>query len=285
MTKILLTGSQGMLGCDLTEVLAGHELTAAPRSSLDITDFEQVREAVAGIDVVVNAAAYTDVDGAESHSELAFSINAEGPRNLARACREHGARLIQVSTDYVFDGAASQRYAENAPRNPVSIYGRSKAAGEEAVLEEHSEGSLIVRTAWLYGEHGSSFPATMLKLAGARDTIEVVTDQVGQPTWTMDLARQIRLLIEHGVGRGIFHGTNSGQTSWFDFARSIFLHAGLDPERIQPTTSEAFPRPAARPHWSVLGHDAWAEVGIDAPRNWQEALDEAFPRCFSQVTL
>lgn len=285
MTKILLTGSQGMLGCDLSEVLAGHDLTAAPRNTLDITNAEEVSEAVASVDVVVNAAAYTDVDGAESHPELAFSINAEGPRNLARACRELGARLIQVSTDYVFDGTASEPYGEDAPRNPVSVYGKSKAAGEEAVLDEHPDGSLIVRTAWLYGRHGSSFPATMLKLAANRDTIDVVDDQIGQPTWTMDLARQIGLLIDHGVPSGIFHGTNAGQTSWFEFARSIFRHAGLDPERIHPTTSAAFPRPAARPHWSVLGHDAWDDVGIGAPRNWQEALDEAFPLCFSLERL
>jgi len=282
MTRILLTGAGGMLGHDLVSVLRGRDVTAATRSELDITDATAVEQAVSGHDVIINAAAYTKVDDAETHRNEAFAVNAEGPRNLARSARAHGATLIQLSTDYVFDGTASEPYLEDTPLNPVSVYGQSKAEGERAVLSEHPEGTIIVRTAWLYGEHGPNFPATMLKLAHERETLSVVTDQIGQPTWTHDLARWIAALIDANIPRGIFHGTNSGHTSWYDFARAVFEEAGLDPERIQPTTSDAFVRPAPRPAWSVLGHDNWAAAGLPAPRPWREALTEAFPRCFSR---
>lgn len=282
MTRVLITGAGGMLGRDLVEVFGG-EVTALTRAELDITNPEQVARAIAGHDLVVNAAAYTAVDDAESHEAEAFAVNAEGPQVLARACKDAGARLIHVSTDYVFDGQATTPYPEDTPRNPVSAYGRSKAAGEEAIEREYPEGSIIIRTAWLYGQHGSNFPATMLRAAASRDTLQVVTDQVGQPTWSRDLAGWIKTLADSGVSHGVFHGTNSGQASWFDFAREIFRLAGLHPERIQPTTSDAFPRPATRPAWSVLGHQAWAKAGIAAPRSWQEALAEAFPICFQEL--
>ena len=282
MTRILLTGAGGMLGHDLVSVLSGREVTALTRCELDITDATAVEDAVSGHDVVVNAAAYTRVDDAETHRDEAFAINAEGARNLARSAHAHGATLIQLSTDYVFDGSASEPYPEDTPLNPVSAYGQSKAEGERAVLSEHPEGSIIVRTAWLYGEYGPNFPATMLKLAHEQETLSVVTDQIGQPTWTYDLATWIAGLIDAKVSRGIFHGTNSGHTSWFDFARAVFEEAGHDPNRIQPTTSEAFIRPAPRPAWSVLGHDNWAASGLPAPRPWREALTEAFPSCFSR---
>jgi dTDP-4-dehydrorhamnose reductase len=282
MTRILLTGAGGMLGHDLVSVLGTHDVTALTRAELDITDRESVDAAVTGRDVVINAAAYTKVDDAESHRDEAFAINAEGTRNLARSARAQGATLMQLSTDYVFDGQASTPYPEDTPLNPVSVYGQSKAEGERAALAEHPDGTVIVRTAWLYGEHGPNFPATMLRLSQERDTISVVTDQIGQPTWTHDLAGWIASLIEANVHSGIFHGTNSGHTSWFDFARAVFAIAGLDPERIQPTTSESFVRPAPRPSWSVLGHENWSSVGLPHPRPWQEALPEAFPSCFSR---
>ena len=282
MTRILVTGAGGMLGRDLVDVLADFDVTAATRQDLDITDRDQVTRAVSGQDVIVNAAAYTKVDDAESHQSDAFRINAEGPAHLAEAAKAEGARLIHVSTDYVFDGKATTPYREDTPRNPVSVYGRSKAAGEEGIEENYPEGSLIVRTAWLYGQHGPNFPATMLKAAATADTLQVVTDQMGQPTWSRDVALMIRSLIDHDIPAGVFHATNSGQASWWDFAREVFSLAGLDPERIQPTTSEHFPRPAARPAWSVLGHDHWAEVGLPLPRPWGEALREAFPQCFQR---
>ena len=280
MTRILLTGSAGMLGRDLVDVLGDHDVTAATRHTLDITHPDAVDEAVAAHDVIINAAAYTAVDQAESERDLAFAINAEGPRNLARAAHRHGTRLIHVSTDYVFDGIASVPYPENTPRNPQSVYGASKAAGEDAIEAEHPEASVIIRTAWLYGQHGSHFPGTMLRLADTHDTLSVVTDQIGQPTWSLDLAHMIRTLLESGISHGVFHGTNSGQTSWFDFAQQIFATAGLDPNRVTPTTSDAFPRPAKRPAWSVLGHDAWDQVGLPGPRPWAQAWAEAFPVCF-----
>lgn len=282
MTRILVTGAGGMLGRDLVEVLSDHEVIAASRDDLDITDPSAVDVAVSGVDVVVNAAAYTAVDDAESHQDLAFSINAEGPRHLAEAAKKHGATLIHVSTDYVFDGAATTPYTEDTPLAPISAYGRSKAAGEEAIAEVYPGGSVIIRTAWLYGAHGPNFPATMLTLSHSRDTVSVVTDQIGQPTWTRDLARWITGLVDANVTHGIFHGTNSGQASWFEFAREVYRLAGLDPERIHPTTSDEFPRPAVRPSWSVLGHDTWGAHGLPTPRPWQEALAEAFPLCFPE---
>ena len=280
MTRILLTGAGGMLGHDLVATFSDTELDARSREDLDITYSDAVNDAVEGADVVINAAAYTKVDDAESERDTAFAINAEGPRNLARACKAHGARLIHVSTDYVFDGNATTPYPEDTPRNPASVYGQSKAAGEEAIEAEHPDGSIIIRTAWLYGQHGPNFPRTMLRLAQSHDSVNVVTDQVGQPTWTRDLAQWIRLLVDSDIQSGVFHGTNSGQTSWFEFAKEVYRLGGLDPERIQPTTSDEFPRPAPRPAWSVLGHEAWGKVGLPQPRDWREALSEAFPICF-----
>ena len=264
-----------MLGTDLQTVLAGQDVTALGRSDLDVTELDAVRAAVAGHDVVINAAAYTKVDDAESDEDAAFAVNATGAKNLAIAAREAGAKLIQVSTDYVFDGAATSPYAETAPRAPISAYGRTKAAGEELATAEHPEGTYIVRTAWLYGQHGPNFAATMLRLAGSHPTVSVVVDQLGQPTWTADLARQIVLLAESDAPAGAYHGTNSGQGSWFDFTQAIFSEAGIDPERVLPTDSTAFVRPAPRPSYSVLGHDAWAAVGLPEMRDWREALADA----------
>ncbi|MCY7299059.1 MAG: dTDP-4-dehydrorhamnose reductase, partial [Ilumatobacteraceae bacterium] len=262
MTRYLVTGARGMLGTDLSLALAGRELTALGRSDLDITDAAAVDSAVAGHDIVINAAAYTRVDDAESNEAEARAINATGAGLLAAAARRHGARLVQVSTDYVFDGTATSPYAEDAPRHPVSAYGRTKAEGEELVLAAHPEGTLVVRTAWLYGAHGPNFAKTMRRLATDRDQLAVVNDQVGQPTWTVDLARRIVELLDADAPVGIYHGTSSGQASWFDFARAVFAQAGLDPERVTPTDSASFVRPAPRPAYSVLAHDAWAKAGL-----------------------
>jgi dTDP-4-dehydrorhamnose reductase len=273
MTRYLVTGAGGMLGHDLVAALAGRDVVALSRADLDITDAAAVREAVAGVDVVINAAAYTRVDDAESDEAAAHAINATGAGHLTDAAAETGAVVVQVSTDYVFDGQATTPYPEDAPRRPLGAYGRTKAAGEELVLRRPR--SYVVRTAWLYGEHGGSFPKTMLRLAAERETLTVVTDQTGQPTWTVDLAAAIVRLLDADAPFGVYHGTNAGQATWFDFARAVFELNGLDPERIQPTDSAAFVRPAPRPAWSVLGHDAWAAAGLPAPRSWQEALREA----------
>lgn len=262
-----------MLGADLSAVLADRDTTVLARADLDVTDAEAVRRAVDGHDVVINAAAYTRVDDAESHEDEARRVNAEAVGHLADAATATGARLVQFSTDYVFDGTATSPYAEDAPVHPVSAYGRTKAEGEALALS--SPGSYVIRTAWLYGAGGPNFAKTMRRLAGERDSVAVVTDQVGQPTWTVDLARQTVALLDSGAPGGVYHGTNSGQTSWFDFARAVLEEAGLDPAIITPTTGAEFVRPAPRPSYSVLGHDGWARAGLPPMRPWREALVEA----------
>ena len=273
--RYLVTGANGMLGHDLRSALAGRDVTALGRDALDVTDLAAVRAAVAGNDAVINAAAYTKVDDAEGNEDAAYAVNATGAENLAVAASEVGARLVQVSTDYVFDGDATTPYPEDAPLDPISAYGRTKAAGERLALAAHPQGTAIVRAAWLYGAGGPNFAKTMLRLAGSHETVSVVTDQLGQPTWTADLAAQIVALLDSGTAVGIFHGTNGGETSWFGFTREIFRLAGLDPERVLPTTSDAFVRPAPRPAYSVLGHDAWASIGVPPLRDWSDALEAA----------
>ncbi|HEY8914008.1 dTDP-4-dehydrorhamnose reductase [Lacisediminihabitans sp.] len=273
--RYLITGAGGMLGTDLRQALAGREVTALTRADLDVTDLDAVRAAVAGHDVVINASAYTKVDDAQSHEAEAHAVNATGAQNLAIAAAEAGARLVQVSTDYVFDGSATSPYDESTPLNPISAYGRTKADGERLAVAAHPEGTYIVRAAWLYGANGSNFARTMLKLAATHDTVSVVNDQRGQPTWTADLAAQIVALLDSEAAPGVYHGTNSGEATWFDFAREVFRLAGLDPERVLPTTSDQFVRPAPRPDYSVLGHAAWQRAGIPEMRDWREALAAA----------
>ncbi|AYF98328.1 dTDP-4-dehydrorhamnose reductase [Protaetiibacter intestinalis] len=274
MTRYVVAGARGMLGHDLQQALAGREVVALGRAELDVTDAVAAARAVAGADVVINASAYTAVDDAETHEDDAYAVNATGAGNLARAAADAGARFVHVSTDYVFHGDATTPYAEDAPLDPLGAYGRTKAAGERLVREAHP-GAHLVRTAWLYGRHGGNFAHTMLRLASQRETVSVVTDQVGQPTWSGDLATAIVRLLDAGAPAGVYHGTNAGQASWFDFARAVFEVSGLDPERVLPTDAASFVRPAPRPAYSVLGHDAWARVGLDAPRGWRSALDAA----------
>lgn len=273
--RYLLTGAGGMLGHDLQRVLDGRNVTALSRADLDVTDLEAVRAASAGHDVIVNAAAYTKVDDAEEHEDAAYAVNAIGAANLATAAEENNARLVQVSTDYVFDGTATTPYAEDSPISPVSAYGRTKAEGERLAQKLNPGRTYVVRAAWLYGQHGPNFAKTMLRLAAEREELTVVSDQVGQPTWTLDLAAQIVTLLDSGAPAGIYHGTNSGQGSWFDFAQAIFTAAGLDPKRVTPTDSSQFVRPAPRPAYSVLGHNGWKAVGLTPMRDWRQALTAA----------
>jgi dTDP-4-dehydrorhamnose reductase len=273
VTRWLVTGAAGQLGQDLLVVLAGDELVGRTRADLDITDEAAVDAAVAGHDIVINAAAYTDVDGAEADEAAATAVNGTGVAVLAAACAKHGARLIHVSTDYVFAGDASTPYAEDSPTDPINAYGRSKLVGEQAVLETLPDTGYVVRTAWLYSPHGKNFLTTMLKLAESRDTLSVVTDQVGQPTWTYALAEQLVALGRSATApAGVYHGTASGQTSWHGFARAIFAWAGLDPERVHETTAAEFARPAPRPAYSVLGHERWAAAGLAPLADWAEML-------------
>ncbi|KZX22020.1 dTDP-4-dehydrorhamnose reductase [Rathayibacter tanaceti] len=271
----LITGASGMLGTDLRGAVGDRASTALGRGDLDVTDLEAVRAAVAGHDAVVNCAAYTRVDDAESDEDAARSVNAVGAHNLAIATAETGAALVQVSTDYVFDGSAASPYAEDHPRAPISAYGRTKAEGEELVLAGNPERGYVVRTAWLYGAHGGNFAKTMVRLAGSHETLAVVDDQHGQPTWTADLAARLIELVDRGAPPGVYHGTNSGETTWLGFARAIFAKAGLDPERLRPTDSGSFVRPAPRPAYSVLGHDGWSRAGLAPLRSWQDALAAA----------
>ena len=281
----LITGAGGMLGKDLLARLAADDVRSVglTRGDLDITDPEAVDGAVAEHqpDVVVNCAAWTAVDDAETQEVEALRINGDGPRNLAAACAKTGAKLLQVSTDYVFAGDGASPYAEDDPTAPRSAYGRTKLAGEQAVLTALPDAGHVVRTAWLYGAGGGNFVRTMIKLESIKDTLDVVDDQRGQPTWTVDLAdRLVRLghsALAGTAPAGIYHGTSGGETTWYGLTREIFRLLGADPERVRPTTSAAYVRPAPRPAYSVLGHDRWAAAGIEPIREWREALQEAFP--------
>jgi dTDP-4-dehydrorhamnose reductase len=264
-----------MLGTDLVAALTGREVTALGRADLDVTDRDAVAAAVRGYDVVLNASAYTKVDDAEANEDAAYAVNAIGVENLALASAAAGATLVSYSTDYVFDGTASSPYPEDAPTGPVTAYGRTKAAGEKLALAANPGRTLILRAAYLYGQHGPNFAATMLRLASTHPTVSVVTDQVGQPTWTVDVAAQTIATLDAGVTSGILHATNSGEASWFDFARAIFEANGLDPARVLATDSASFVRPAPRPAYSVLGHDRWAATGITPMRPWRDALAAA----------
>lgn len=276
MSRWLVTGAGGMLGQDLCSALQaqGTQVTAATRADLDIRDPDACRAAVGGHDIVVNAAAYTAVDDAQSHEAAAFDINAVGAANLARACAQAGARLVQVSTDYVFAGTATSPYAEDAPLAPRSAYGRTKAAGEWAV-RAYCPQSWVVRTAWLYGAGGPNFVTTMVRLAGERPTLAVVNDQRGQPTWTVDVGEAIIRLVLAGAPFGTWHATTAGETTWHGFAQAILADLGLDPARVCATTTDAFPRPAPRPAYSVLGHGAWQRAGLPPLPRWEESLSRA----------
>jgi dTDP-4-dehydrorhamnose reductase len=274
-----------MLGRDLCALLDGSPVVGIDLDDGDITDLADTRrlvgEAVGGGDVVVNCAAWTDVDGAESAEEQATLVNGEGARNLATACGEVGARLVQISTDYVFAGDATLPYPETAPHSPLSAYGRSKMAGEIAVRATLPDDHLIVRTAWLYGAHGRCFPRTIAAAARERGALQVVDDQVGQPTWTRDVAGIVLRLVETGAPAGTYHATSSGQTSWWGFAQEVVAAAGLDAALVSPTSSAAYERPAKRPAWSVLGHDALIRHGIDPIGDWRDRWRAAAPEVLS----
>jgi dTDP-4-dehydrorhamnose reductase len=283
MRRWLITGAGGMLGRDLAGLLAGEvageQVTGLARADLDLTDAAAVRDAVARHrpDVVVNCAAWTAVDDAEAHEDAALDINGRAVAHLARACAGRGAVLVQISTDYVFDGTAEKPYSEDHETAPRSAYGRTKLAGEEAARAALPDGAYVVRTAWLYGAHGKSFYRTMLSRATAGAPVSVVDDQRGQPTWTADVARQVYALITAGAPAGTYHATSSGEVTWFGFAREIYARAGADPALVSPTTTAEFPRPAPRPAYSVLGHDAWEAAGVPPVGDWRDALDRAFP--------
>jgi dTDP-4-dehydrorhamnose reductase len=277
VTGWLVTGAGGMLGRDLVDVLhrQGEDVTGLGRGDLDITDSAAVRTLVlrARPAIVVNCAAWTAVDDAEAREDEALLVNGRGAENVAAACAASGSRLVHVSTDYVFGGDGVAPYAEYDRTAPRTAYGRTKLAGERAVLRLLPETGYVVRTAWLYGAHGPNFVRTMIGLESQRPFVDVVADQRGQPTWAVDVAGQIVALARAGV----YHATSSGEATWHELAVEVFRLIGADPARVRATVSAAFPRPAPRPAYSVLGHDRHAAAGVEPIGDWRMALSRAWP--------
>jgi dTDP-4-dehydrorhamnose reductase len=276
--RLLVTGAGGQLGADLLRAADGHQVVGLTRAELDVTDPDAIEKAVldARPDVVLNAAAYTAVDAAEADEATAAAVNGAAPANLARVCALHDAGLVQVSTDYVFAGDATAPYEVTAPTGPTSAYGRTKLAGERAVRELLPERSWVVRTSWLYGATGGNFVKTMARLEPVTDTLDVVDDQRGAPTWSRDLAAGLLALVAARPAPGTYHCTNAGETTWYGLARAVFEELGADPDRVRPTTTVAFARPAPRPAYSVLSAASWVGAGLPAPRPWRDALHAAF---------
>jgi len=276
-SKVLITGASGLLGIPTVKVFEARPRTqvlAVGREELDIADAAEVEAQVRGFrpDLIINCAAYTKVDDCESHEADANRVNGVGPGNIARSAAACGVRLIHISTDYVFDGHGTSPYREDHPTGDptqLSAYGRSKLLGEQEVCRHHSR-AIILRTAWLYGHDGPCFPEAILKRARAGGPLQVVTDQVGTPTYASDLAEAIGKLAEFDVA-GFFHFTNAGRCTWFEFAVEVLRLAKLNPA-VGPITSDRLSRPAKRPSFSVLDNRRFMSVTGACPRPWQEAL-------------
>jgi dTDP-4-dehydrorhamnose reductase len=268
--RVTIFGATGLLGKALIREWKEDEVTGFGSADGDIRDAEQVLRLVQGSrpDWIVLAAAYTDVDGCETNRDLAFNVNCRGAVNVAQAAKQHGARLLFVSTDYVFDGTKTTPYATGDPRSPRSVYGQSKAEAE-AQLEQILPHYCIARTSWLFGAGGKCFPDTILKLVATRPQLEVVGDQHGSPTYSIDLARALIQLCRKEAS-GVAHVTNRGECSWYEFAREIVARSGLD-TTVRETTSDKFVRPAERPKYSVLSPESLENLGIAMP-SWQDAL-------------
>lgn len=269
--RLLVIGAQGMLGTDMLQDWKSDEVIAADKAEADIRDIAQVRNLVSKVrpDWIVLTAAYTDVDGSESNRELAFAVNCNGAGNVARVASEFAARIFYVSTDYVFDGTSSRAYEPADPIHPLNVYGASKAAGEK-VIQELAPNFCIGRTSWLFGAAGSSFPEKILRASETRKELTVVSDQVGSPTFTRDLARAILELMRLDA-RGVVHITNSGTCSWFEFASEVLRQAGRDSIIVRPVSSAEFVRPARRPAFSVLSPASLTKHGISV-RHWKDAV-------------
>jgi len=286
--KIVVTGANGQLGSCLNQVspLNNVEIVGFAKSQLNISDQFQVEEMMASLkpNWVINTAAYTNVDEAETQPDKAMQTNAIGPENLGLSAARHGAKLIQISTDYVFDGKSIVPYKEDDKKNPMSVYGATKSAGEDKVISAMKKDYYVLRTSWLYSEHKSNFAKYMADRAvNSRDMVEVVGDQFGQPTYAGDLAEQIFQLIRREPKSGIYHGTNSGRTSWFQFAREIFMLIGEDPARVEEISSSKLQRKAKRPANSALSHLNWGASGMKEMRNWKIALSESIPRILASL--
>jgi dTDP-4-dehydrorhamnose reductase len=278
----LITGGSGQLGIALSNELnkLGLAFNALSSKDLDLTNERIVNAFVSKLspEVVVNCAAWTDVDGAEDHELQASRVNRDGAENIAFAAKNCNAKLIHLSTDYVFSGEGNTPWRVDGAIDPQCAYGRTKADGENRVLLTHPEGASIVRTAWLYSPWGKNFAKTMTKLAlGDNGEVSVVSDQIGQPTSAEDLAKLIVDLVILGTPPGIYHATNSGQATWFEFAQEIFRLAGADVSRVVPVSSSVYARAAKRPSYSVLSHDAWDKTSVHPMRDWRIALAESMP--------
>ncbi len=278
--RILLTGATGQLGTDIAIAARerpGIELHGYGRESLDITNDSQVRDVFdsAEPNVVLHAAAYTAVDDCESNEDRAFAVNDTGTANIAKAAHDAGARVIYVSTDYVFDGSKDSPYVESDVPNPASVYGRSKLAGEHHIGELDTRG-LVVRTSWVCGAHGSNMVKTILNAANTYPELTFVDDQIGKPTFTTDLANALLMLAGRNE-HGIMHVTNEGVVSWYEFCRTVLIEMGRDPEQVKPCSTSALqpPRPAPRPANSVLDNTRFEELGLPLLRKYQEPLREA----------
>jgi len=283
MSRILVIGAKGMLGRDLVPELHSSfpcdDILAWDIEEVDIRKQQETIEQIEGVcpTVVINLAGYTDVDGSESHEEEAFEVNAEGMKHIVMGAKRCGAKTIYLSTDYVFDGRKGAPYLEEDPPNPLNTYGRSKRRGEEFVLELAEDG-LIIRTQWLYGRHGKSFVTAILRQAREKEVLSIVDDQVGAPTYTVDLSKAISQLIRKQA-RGIFHVTNSGFCSWYDFGQTILRLSGMEKIKVLPVSSQDLNRKARRPAYSVLSTQKLKqETGIEL-RPWPEAIKEFLSLC------
>lgn len=271
--KVVVTGAAGQLGQDVMRELArkNHQAFGTGRTQLDITNEADVTAYISEVkpDVILHCAAYTNVDAAEENEDVAYQINAAGTEYLAKAAKLTGAKMLYISTDYVFDGTATEPYEVDEPTKPLGAYGRTKLAGEQ-LLQKHLDEFFIVRTAWVFGIYGNNFVKTMIRLGQERGEVGVVHDQVGSPTYTVDLAQFMVELMETDK-YGVYHATNSGICSWYDFAVEIFKQAEMN-VKVNPLTSDQFPRPAARPKYSVLSKKMIEKQGLKPLRDWKEAL-------------
>lgn len=269
--KVVVTGAAGQLGKDVLLELErkNHQAYGLDRQQLDITIEEDVMAYISEVkpDVILHCAAYTNVDAAEENEDAAYAVNAAGTEYLAKAASQNGAKMLYVSTDYVFDGSANKPYEVDEPTKPLGAYGRTKLAGEQ-LLQKNLDEFFIVRTAWVFGIHGNNFVKTMLRLGKERGEVGVVHDQVGSPTYTVDLAQLMVELMETDK-YGVYHATNSGICSWYEFAVEIFKQAKMD-VKVNPLTTDQFPRPAARPKYSVLSKKRIEQEGLNPLRDWKK---------------
>lgn len=269
--KILITGAYGMLGSDLRETLKDNELIVTGSKDLDITNENKVLKFIQEKkpEIVINAAAYTNVDNCETDYDRAYLVNAIGPKNLAMACNKLNIPLIHISTDYIFDGNKKTPLTEEDKLGPKTAYGKTKLEGEK-FIQDNTNKYFILRTAWLFGLHGKNFVKTMLNLSKTNKELKVVNDQIGCPTYSYDLAISIKELLNSNK-YGIYHLTNKGEISWYNFAKKIFEFNNININVI-PVNTEQFPRPAPRPHYSVLSNQKWINSGFTPMRNYEDAL-------------